>query len=259
MQFQLKKIKSITSFLLLCFFLPPVFAASTGHVYLGILIGAGISKLDHSNPQINYDDGFLTDSYPVYNSRSTRAILAANGGYEFLGSGILPALSLGLGIYGAPKNYAYRGQLIETAYGDPSFPLYYYKFHRDNLRLMIESKFSWKISTIAPYVDLGLGWAWNRLSDYRENPVNATGYVALLPFHANTNNHFTYQIGLGISYLLNCKDLKSDYQQDRISLGYRYVDLGHISFGTRGITYPYSLNFGRLTNNEIYLAYTHFF
>lgn len=46
---------------------------------------------------------------------------------------------------------------------------------------------------------------------------------------------------------------------DRLALGYRYANLGKVSFGRREPAYPYALRLGQLSSNEIYLSYTHVF
>ena len=110
-----------------------------------------------------------------------------------------------------------------------------------------------------PFINIGIGSAWNRLNGYKESPVDSTGYVALPPFQSHTNSNFAYQVGLGVGYAFNFDRYEADYQHERISLGYRYVNLGDASFGTRGAVYPYSLDTGRLISNEAYLTYTHLF
>lgn len=62
-----------------------------------------------------------------------------------------------------------------------------------------------------------------------------------------------------MGYAFNFKKSISDYQHERILLGYRYVNLGDASFGTRGEVYPYRLDMGNLTTNEIYLIFMHLF
>jgi opacity protein-like surface antigen len=232
--------------------------ATHGHTYLGGTIGASKAIMGNSNPTITYYDGNLTDAYPVHGRQASTAIIGINGGYEFVGAGYMPAIALGLGIYGMPGDYDYKGQLIETAIGDPSSMLYNYKYHVNSTRLMFETQFTWLFEKIAPFINIGFGPAWNRLSGYTESPVDSTAYVALPPFQSRTNTNFAYQLGLGVGYAFNFKRGVSE-NHDRISLGYRYVNLGNTSFGTRGAVYPYNLDTGKLTSNEVYLSYTHLF
>ncbi|MFI4956250.1 MAG: outer membrane protein [Gammaproteobacteria bacterium] len=251
--------KQMGSLFFLFAFFPSVFADTMGHFHLGGNLGASIAALGNTHPNINYYNGWLTDAYPVDGSHSSTTIVAANGGYEFTGRGGIPAISLGLGIYGTPGNYDYNGQLIETALGSSSDTLYHYTFHISSVRLLLETQFTWNIKNFTPFINIGVGSAWNHLSDYSETPVNDTGYVALPPFESHTSNNFAYQLGFGIGYAFDCLASACGYQSERIALGYRYVDSGDVSFKTRGIEYPYSLDFEKLSSNEIYLAYTHFF
>lgn len=253
-----QKLKWLILFLVSAFTTSSAFAL-IGHPYLGGTIGASIAENGNNNPQINYYDGFLTDAYPINGSHPTTSSIGVNGGYEFAGERFLPAIALGLGVYGTPGEYDYKGQLIETTLGDSGSTLYDYKFHIKSMRLMVEAQFTWILEQFAPFVAIGAGTAWNRLSGYTESPIDSTGYVALPPFQSRTNTHFTYQIGLGVGYAFNFARSRSGYQHERISLGYRYVNLGNASFGTRGAVYPYRLSMGRLTTNEIYLIYTHLF
>ena len=233
--------------------------ATHGHIYLGGTIGASKATVGNSNPTIQYYDGNLTDAYPIHGRHANTAIIGVNGGYEFVGACPMPAIGLGLGVYGTSGDYDYKGQLIETAIGDPSSTLYNYKYHVNSTRLMFETQFTWMLlEKLAPFINIGIGPAWNRLSGYTENPVDSTGYVALPPFQSHTHTNFAYQVGLGVGYAFNFSRCVSDYHE-RISLGYRYVNSGNTSSGTRGAVYPYHLDTGRLTSNEVYLGYTHLF
>lgn len=236
-----------------------VFAAK-GHIFLGGTIAASKATMGNNNPIINYYDDNLTDAYPLHNRHTNTAIIGLISGYEFERAGLIPAIALGFGVYGTPGAYDYKGQVIETAIGDPSSTLYNYQYHVNSTRLMFEAQFTGALlEQLAPFITMGMGPAWNRLSGYKESPVDNTGYVALPPFQSHTNTNFAYQVGLGVGYAFNFDHIAADYQHERISLGYRYANLGDTSFGTRGAVYPYSLNTGRLSSNEAYLIYTHLF
>ena len=228
--------------------------AVNGHVFLGGTIGLNKARMGNNNTTINYYDGNLTDAYPLNRNDANTATIGINSGYEFQGSGLIPAIALGLGIYGTPVGYDYKGQLVETAIGDPSSTLYDFKYHVHSTRLLLEAQFTWALlEKFAPFINMGIGPARNRLSGYEETPVDNTGYVPLPPFQSHASTDFAYQLGLGVGYAWG------NYQQERISLGYRYVNLGNTTFGTRGDVYPYRLDTGRLTSNEVYLTLTHLF
>jgi opacity protein-like surface antigen len=232
--------------------------AAEGHFYLGGSIGASRAELEDSNPEINYYYGYLNDAYPLDASHETAAIYGITGGYEFLGRGLMPAIALGLGLYTTEK-YDFTGQLVETALGGSPSTLYDYEFDLRSQRIMAEAQFTWSLFNLAPFVNVGVGSAWNRLSGYTESPVDSTGYVPLPGFQSHTDNNLAYQLGLGVGYGFNfLKDTK-DFQHERILLGYRYANLGDASFETRGINYPYKIGFDNVTTNELYFTYMHLF
>lgn len=259
MQFSLSKIEKNLRYLFLFLFSTSVFAAN-GHLYLGGTIGASVTDLGNNNPIIHYYGGNLTDAYPVNDNHKASMLIGINGGYEFTALGCWPNIALGLGIYNNPRDYQYKGQVIETASGDRSSTLYNYKYQIASTRLMFEAQFTWVwLEKLLPFLNIGMGAAWTRINGYTESPVNNTGYVPLPPFQSNTNTQFAYQVGIGVGYAFNFKPCVTDYSHERISLGYRYVNLGDVSFGTRGALYPFPLKLGRLTNNEVSLSYTHLF
>lgn len=234
--------------------------AAEGHPYLGGSMGVSLSKIGNSNPVIHYDDDdLLTDAYPIRRARSNRLLMSGNTGYEFTGCRAIPSLALGLGLYGTPADYTYKGQLVETALDDPSTTLYDYSFNINSLRLMAEAQLSWTLGNVVPFIQGGIGPAWNRLSGYSEAPVNNSGFVALPPFQTHNNTNFAYQAGAGLGYGFNFAGHCSEFKHERLALGYRYANLGDASFKSRGSVYPHPLNFGKLTSNEIYLSYTHLF
>lgn len=232
--------------------------AIAGRVYVGGTIATSSTQISNNHPSINYYDGNLTDDYPVHGSRSNQALFGINAGYEFTGNSIIPAVALGLGIYSSPR-HTYHGRVVETALGDPSFALYANKFHIDTARMMVETQFNWAYRSILPYINLGVGLVWNHVQGYQETSLDNIGYVPLPAFRSKTLTHFAYQIGIGIGYDFQFLNDPFPCQRERISLGYRFVDLGRVSFGTRGSDYPYRLNLGRLSAQEFYLIYAHYF
>ena len=247
--------------LLLCLFSTTAFAAS-GNIYLGGSMGASLAKVGSGTRQITYDGGKLTDAYPIDGKHATAPLFSLNAGYEFMGdyATTMPAIALGVGVYSTlGSNLDFNGNVTETAAGDPGTTLYNYKYNVSSTRVMAEAQFSWLLGRFAPFINGGAGTAWNHASGYSETPTTKTGFVALAPFQSHTNTNFAWQAGFGVSYVFNFNKSKARYWLERISIGYRYAHLGEASFGTRGTAYPYSLNTGTLTSNEIYLSYTHLF
>jgi opacity protein-like surface antigen len=255
----------------LCCLLPllstPTFAVN-GHAYLSGNAGASMQTLGNDTPNINYYNGLLNDAYPAHSKNATIAEFGLQGGYEFtlwnLSNSTVellfdPVLAVGLGVYTGSTNYSYHGDLVETPLDDPAITLYGYRFHTQNTRLMAEAQMTWKIDNIAPFINIGIGQAWVKTNKYLERTINNIDYPPLPPFQSRTNANFAFQAGLGLGYEFNFLKDMCVFKHERISLGYRYVNLGNASFGIRGTAYPYKLNLGNLSNNDIYVAYTHLF
>lgn len=243
----------------LCFFSLPTFAI-TAHPYLGGSLAASFSSLGTNTPQIAYSSGAtITDAYPLNHNDAGSAMVSINGGYEFPGVNWYPAIAIGLGLYTNPVDSTYKGKLIETAAGDPSSTLYNYHYDINSTRLMAEAQLTWLFKYVSPFLHVGIGPAWNRMSGYNESVATPDGFVALPPFSSKTNTNFAYQLGFGLSTAFNFNRCQTEFLQERISVGYRYVNLGETSFGTRGTAYPHALHTGRLTMNDVYLSYVHLF
>lgn len=245
--------------LLLFLFSASVYAIP-GHIYIGGAIESATVNVGQTNPQLTYNNDTLTDNYPINDSNNTKAVISLNGGYEFNGEGKTPAIAVGIGAYTTPNAYHFNGQVNETPLGDPTFLLYQYQYNIKNTRLMLETQFTWQIRQFAPFINVGIGPSWNQFSGYSETVATPDGYVSLPPFSSETATQFAYQIGVGIGYLFNfTQNNACGFQHERVSLGYRYANLGNLSSGIRNEDYPFKLELGSLRTNSIYLAYTHLF
>jgi hypothetical protein len=249
--------KRISCFFALFFFSIPAIAAS-GNMYIGTSLGAGMMTVAHRSPVITYDE-VIMDAYPLNKNHASAPIMSLNAGYEFSGVKWKPAIAFGLGVYGNLANESYHGQLIETVEGDESSTLYNYSYDINSTRVMAELQLTWMLGQVSPFINVGVGPAWNKMNGYMEMAVDSTGYPALPPFQSQTHVNIAYQAGFGVSTAFNFAGSQSPVSQERISVGYRYVNLGSTSFGTRGADYPYSLDTGLLKTNEVYLGYTHLF
>lgn len=248
----------IIRFFVLFFPFIPVFS-TCGHFYAGVSVGPSYAKLGNNNPKISYESGSLiTDAYPLSSNRSLSVTMSVNGGYEFMGAHWKPSTALGLGVYFNPQDYHYSGRVIETAAGSASSTLYNYHYKMNSTRAIAEMQLTWILAYVSPFINFGIGAAWNKADSYRETAVSSTGYSPVPFFHSRTNLNFAYQVGLGISAAFNFVS-KSDFLRERVSVGYRYVGSGKTSFGTRGFTYPHRLHTGSLTSDDVYFNYTHLF
>jgi opacity protein-like surface antigen len=236
---------------------------SYGQVYLGGSVGASFVDLGNNRPEISYFSGALiTDDYPLTNNNKAAFLYSINIGYELPKICEQLSLAFGLGWYANPSNEHFQGQVVETPAGDPGSTLYNYKFETLSRRLMLEMQVSWLqapflplfggMSNLSPFIQVGIGPSWNRMHGYHEMAFDNTSYPPLAPFQSRTKTEFAYQVGFGLS-----KGFHQD--RDRISIGYRYANLGNTAFGSRGASYPYALHTGTLQNNEVYLGFTHLF
>ena len=230
------------------------------HYYVGGSAGYSRGMISNRDPQIQYANGTLTDAYPSRNIQANTLIGSLNGGYEFGGTGKVPSVALGLGVYVNPTRYLFRGQLIETPLNDASNLLYNYKYTINTTRVMAEAQFTWLIGNVTPFLNVGLGTSFNHIASYSESVATSDGYVPLPPYQSHTNTNFVYQVGCGIGYAFDYTyDSDIDYLRERVSIGYLYANLGSTSLGTRGSVYPYSINAGNFETNNIYISYTHMF
>lgn len=235
-----------------------VIFADIGRIYVGATLGTNTSDI-RGTPQIHYYNGNLTDAYPFSDNNPTRFMPGLNAGFEFASASFRPAIALGLGIYSLPSPLTFEGRLIETAKGDPAFVLYHYHFNLQSTRLMFEAQFMWMMKQLSPFIQIGIGPAWNHLNGYNESSVDNVSCVALPPFHSHTNLNLAYQIGIGVAYAFNFPHYEASSPKERISLTYRYVNLGDNSFGTRGSDYPFKLDTDNLKSTEIFVTFTHLF
>ena len=249
---------------LICLLATSCFSVSVfsayGHAYVGASIAASFAHLGNRSPQIAYTSGALiTDAYPLNNTNVSTVLGSINGGYEFTGLEWKPSIALGLGLYSTLGDYRYGGQVVETALGNASSTLYDYYYHINSTRLMAEIQLTWMLKSFLPFINLGVGSAWNRMNNYHEIAASPNGYVAVPPFQPHTNANLAYQAGFGLGKAFNFAGDKPGILHERVSVGYRYVYLGNTTFGARDLTYPYQLSTGRLETNDIYLSYSHLF
>lgn len=251
--------KTLIIYTSLGLFSMPAFSA-VGHPYLAGSAGFSYGHIGNSSPQISYASGVpIIDDYPISGHTTSASMFSVNGGYEFQNKNAWPVIAVGLGLYGAPVDYDFSGLVVETVTGAAPVTLYNYTYNISGTRLMAEVQFTWLMERLSPFINLGVGPGWISANSYTEVPVTSSGFVAQPPFESQTNINFTYQAGFGVSTTFNYTSPSSAYKPDRISIGYRYANLGQTSFATRGATYPYKLNTGLLQSNDVYISYTHLF
>ncbi len=228
-----------------------------GHPYVGITGGATFAAVGTQNSTIA--TGSSNDNYATNSSASGTSMFGVSGGYEFAGHGPIPAVALGVGVYDMPSTYNYSGQLVQTPTGGGAQSFYNYNFTINSARIMAEAQFTWTAGNFSPFINAGIGPSWIQLGSYTENPTKGTGPVTLSAFQPHTNSNLAYQVGFGVEYAFNLFKNTRGFKQNRLGLGYRYVNLGGAVFETRSSTYPYQLKTGKLQTNDVYLIYKHLF
>lgn len=231
--------------------------ATEDHYYVRGEVGYNHSHVSSNNPQLTYYSGQLTDSYPDTESHFSTAMAGVGLGYEFLPNccDSILSLGLGLGLYATSPHANLSGQVNETAVGNPTLAFFNYRFNVNSTRVMAEAQLTWSLNSFTPFINAGVGPAFNHIGDYRESGIT-NNYPPLPPFQSHTQTTVAYQVGAGLGYAFNFS-ASDNFLQERIALGYRYVNLGQVTTGIRNASYPYRLNFDRIVSNEFYLAYTH--
>lgn len=230
--------------------------AATNRPYVGVT--AGISIVQMGSNQVDRTQEALGNGsleYQADNNISNAGVFGLNGGYEFA-IGKKTLLALGLGVY---QTLQHKGDgkvwwNLDNSY----YHIMDYSYKVQNLRLMLEAQLTEQMSidkfSLNPFISVGVGPSWNDANSYEETIANKDVMPNLTgPFRSNTKRNIAYQIGFGISMPFNADN-------DRISLGYRYVDLGEATFSARAdSSSPFNLNTGSIKSNEIYLSYTRLF
>ena len=233
----------------------------SAHVYLAGEWNYSYGSFSEQSASMTYHDGVLTDAYHLNNASVNTNGFSLQGGYQFPRPVGIATVSVGLGFYSTLSPYHLNGSMNETASGDPTTKLYNNQFNVSSKRVMLETQASWELpSSFVPFVNVGLGRSWNEASGYQETKVGSGG-ISVPPFASKTLQNVAYQIGIGVGYQFNFKPFANDaFKHERFSVGYRWANLGAVSFDTRGATYPpYDLDLGHLVEQSIYLNFTHLF
>lgn len=104
---------------------------------------------------------------------------------------------------------------------------------------------------IVPFIEVGIGNAWNNASDYKEYPLSSVPAqdirVPKAGFTDNTQTAFAYRIGAGVNIAFSSKAT--------VGLLYRYSDLGQVSTGASA-NYP-AMDTGvssKLRSNQVFIT-----
>jgi opacity protein-like surface antigen len=107
----------------------------------------------------------------------------------------------------------------------PEFDNLSYNYRIEHARVMASSKLLTSLKqypAIHPYLSGELGVAFNKASNYQETPL-IENLPPMAPFANQTQNSFSYGVGLGVDYSVT--------QHVRLGVGYQFADLGKASLG----------------------------
>lgn len=183
--------------------------------------GASISKLGESQSFTPMD--LCHYNYQPNGSNTTNMLW---GG--FIGSEIRRTsswgLTAGLGYY-QPNSLSTKGVLTQGADAE-SNGTYSYSHQTKSHQLLAEGKLYWRAKeNIQPFFMVGIGAAFNNVSDYQTNISPFVEFTPAFSNHAQTS--FSYAIGPGFDIGFS-KTL-------RAGLAYRFTDLGAANTGSAQI------------------------
>lgn len=188
------------------------------HPIVTFTVGASISELGQSESFAPLD--LCSYHYKRNNSYSTNVLW---GG--FIGSKVIRSSSwefiAGLGYY--QPNFLYtKGQLTQGADAESS-ETYDYKYRTQSQQFLAEGKLYWITKKkIEPFLMLGVGVAYNNISNYQ---TNVPSFLEFTPeFSNHTHTTFTYALGPGIDISLS--------KSYKIGVVYRFTNLGSADTGS---------------------------
>lgn len=215
------------------------------HPVLALMAGASISQTGQSQTMAPLD--LCSYTYQPSHKKTTDMLW---GG--FIGSKVKKTpkwlMVTGLSYY-QPNSLATKGTLTQGA-DAASSDSYNYSYKIQSQQLLVEGRFYWiDKPVLQPFVTLGLGAAFNKVSNYY---TNVSPLLAFTPEFSNHNQtNFTYAIGAGIdipiSTLFN------------LGVGYRFTDLGAANTGRSQIDLipiANSLQQSHLYANQIFAQFS---
>jgi hypothetical protein len=203
--------------------------AFSGDWYGGLIAGGGVSRVGQDNTLTLFTstspiktDSFIVD--PVYKSAGLFGITA---GYRFCENYcVQPSMRPAIGISALYLTDAkVKGVLHPLVNVAPDFDTLNFTYHHKSFILMLtpqiifQPRLNWH-----PFVALGLGVSWNKLSDYEESsPIGSTATPSPNFFGSHTTASFAYAPSIGIEHFLN------EHTMGRIEFQYLNVGNAHFS------------------------------
>lgn len=183
---------------------------------------------------------------------SVIGFFTALGGYQWHNEGnFLPYYSLLL-----HYEHQFDANISGTIqqYGLPQFRNYNYAMALSTDIVNVMGKVDlMQYEMLLPYVSVGLGAAFNRVSGYSESPIPSVNPARISPaYNSKTKTNFAYALGAGIDVILN--------QHWWMTVGYEYLHLGTVNSNSGSGTWSNgSLNFGTFATNTAFVSVNYLF
>jgi opacity protein-like surface antigen len=102
---------------------------------------------------------------------------------------------------------------------DPNRNNFAFSYNVQHQRVGLALKGLWKCENWFPYIEGGVGQAWNRVTDYEQEIISPTAPF-VQPVTGETHRDFSYTLGAGLE--------RGFGKHWRVGLGYAYTDAGKI-------------------------------
>jgi opacity protein-like surface antigen len=162
----------------------------------------------------------------------------------------IPAYSAGVS-----WQYYFNTQVGNTImqYSDPEFLNYNYNWNFKSNLLLATAKLNLvQYGKLSPYINGGIGAAFNNASGYSETALNNVTPRVSPAFANNSSTQFAYQAGIGLDFRAS--------PQAIFSLGYNYQNLGGLSSGAgTGAWSNQTLSSGSYSSNEVLVSVNYLF
>jgi len=215
-------------------------------------VGGQFSDLP-SGMTVNNGSGFPTPyDKDIYSTNDNgQVFLGASLGRRWNRDSLwLPAFSLG-GVY----QYFFKNNAGGTVmqYSTPEFKNYDYQWNVSSNVILATAKLNLvQYNRLSPYVQGGIGAAFNRASGYSETALPGVTARVSPGFTDNTSSQFAYNAGAGVDLQLA--------PQFIFSIGYLYQDLGDVSSGAGMQDWAgKSLHLSSSHSNDVFVSMNYLF
>jgi opacity protein-like surface antigen len=217
-------------------------------------IGDQTGTLKSSSTTVNNGSGlsapFNQDTYTINNPNAS-ALLGIQVGHRWeFDNEWLTAFSLGA-LYQYFFTQGIDGQVIE--FSTPEFTNYNYYWKSASNLILANAKLNLiNYKKFSPYINGGLGSAYNDNPSYAETPFSGVTPRTSPGYTGNSGTRFAYIVGAGLDYYYT--------PQLIVSVGYQYSNLGAqlSGYGTQSWS-SQRLNFGTYQSNAFLVSLTYLF